>query len=61
MPFLLAGGDGKTLKTGRWLRYSDNPPHNRLLTSILGLYGDTRTKFGDDRVASTPLSAPSLT
>jgi hypothetical protein len=61
MPFLLAGGDGKTLRTGRWIKYGNNPPHNRLLTSILGLYGDNRASFGDARIDSAPLGSPSLT
>jgi hypothetical protein len=61
MPFLLAGGDGKTVRTGRWVKFGNNLPHNRLLTSILNVFGDTRTKFGDDRVDSAPLTSPSLT
>jgi len=56
MPFLLAGGDGKKLRVNRWLKVSGNPPHNRLLTSILNIYGDTRTKVGDDRVDSSPIT-----
>jgi hypothetical protein len=61
MPFLLAGGDGTTLRTGRWIKYGNNLPHNRLLTTILGLYGDNRGSFGDARIDSAPLTAPSLT
>ena len=41
MPFLLAGGDGKTVRTGRWIKCG-GVPHNKLLTSILNVYGDTR-------------------
>ena len=37
MPFMLAGGDGKTVKTGRWIKCG-GVPHNKLLTSILNLY-----------------------
>lgn len=55
MPYLVAGGDGKVVKTGRWAKFG-GVPHNRLLTSLLNAYGDTRTKFGDDRVDSSPLS-----
>ena len=60
MPFLLAGGDGKTLKTGRWIK-AGGVPHNKLLTSILRLYGDTRATFGDSRIDSAPLTTVSLT
>jgi len=60
MPFILAGGDGKSLRTGRWIKCG-GVPHNKLLTAILNLYGDTRTNLGDSRVDSKPLSSPSLT
>ena len=60
MPFLLAGGDGKTVRTGRWIKCG-GVPHNKLLTSILNVYGDTRTTFGDSRVDSAALKTPSLT
>ena len=59
MPFLLAGGGGG-LRTGRWLKCGD-VPHNKLLTSILNLFGDTRTSFGDSRVDSAALKTPSIT
>lgn len=58
MPLFLVGG--APLKGGRVIKYN-NVPHNKLLTSILNLYGDTRTKFGDDRIESTPLTGPTLT
>ena len=60
MPFLLAGGDGKTVRTGRWIKCG-GLPHNKLLTSILNVYGDTRTTFGDTRIDSAALTTPSLT
>ncbi|MEP7049403.1 MAG: DUF1552 domain-containing protein [Pseudomonadota bacterium] len=60
MPFMLAGGDGKVVRTNRWIKCG-GVPHNRLLTSILNVYGDPRTQFGDSRVESTPLSSPGLT
>ena len=60
MPFLLAGGDGKTVRAGRWIKCG-GVPHNKLLTKILNLYGDTRTTFGDSRVDSAALTTPSLT
>jgi hypothetical protein len=55
MPILLAGGDGKKVRTGRWAKFN-NQPHTKLLTALLNTYGDTRTKFGDDRVDSAPLT-----
>jgi hypothetical protein len=60
IPFMLAGGDGKTLRTGRWVKCG-GVPHNKLLTSLLNLYGDTRTSFGDSRVESSALKAGTLT
>lgn len=45
MPFILAGGGGG-LRTGRFLTYGGRS-HNDLLVSILNLFGDTRTTFGD--------------
>lgn len=55
MPFLLAGGDGKTLRTGRWLKYN-GLAHNKLLTALLNLFGDTRMSFGDAKFDSSPLT-----
>jgi len=54
MPFLLAGGGGG-LEGGRWLNY-DSLPHNNLLVSILNLFGDARTTFGDPAYCTGPLS-----
>src|SRR3954468_9269558 len=60
MPFLLAGGTSGTLRTGRWIKFG-GVPHNRLLTSMFNLFGDTRTSFGDARVDSSALKSPGLT
>jgi hypothetical protein len=54
MPFLLAGGGGG-LKGGRVLSY-DGKSHNDLLVSILNLFGDPRTTFGDSSYCSGALS-----
>ena len=54
MPFMLAGNGGG-LRTGRWVRYP-NLSHNDLLVSILNLFGDARTTFGDPQYCSGPLS-----
>jgi hypothetical protein len=60
MPFMLAGNGGG-LRTGRWLRYNNGRSHNDLLVSILNLFGDTRTTFGNPEFSSGPLSGPTLT
>lgn len=52
MPFLL-GGCGGGLQSG-WLRY-DGESHNDLLVSILNLFGDERTTFGDAEFCDGPL------
>ena len=52
MPFLLAGGG---LRTGRWVTAPADPPHNNLLVSLLNLFGDARTTFGDPRCCTGPL------
>lgn len=54
LPFLLAGGGGG-LRTGRWLRYN-SVSHNNLLVSILNLFGDMRTTFGDPKFCDGPLT-----
>jgi hypothetical protein len=59
MPFLLAGGTSTTLRTGRWVKFG-GVPHNKLLTSLVNLFGDTRTSVGDSRIDSTALKSPSL-
>lgn len=59
MPFMLAGNGGG-LRSGRWLRYNGRS-HNDLLVSILNLFGDTRTTFGNPQYSSGPLSGPTLT
>ncbi|HWA48175.1 MAG TPA: hypothetical protein VG742_07875, partial [Dongiaceae bacterium] len=45
-----AVGRGGGLRGGRFLRYP-NVSHNGLLASILNLFGDTRTTFGDPAYA----------
>ncbi len=46
MPFILAGGAGGQLKTGRYLQY-ESKPHNDLLIAILNLMGVPADTFGD--------------
>ena len=52
MPFLLAGAG---LRTGRWVSAAVDTPHNNLLVSLLNLFGDPRTTFGDPRCCTGPL------
>lgn len=54
MPFLLAGGGGG-LQGGRALVYQGES-HNDLLVSILKLFGDPRSTFGDASFCSGALS-----
>lgn len=54
MPFILAGGGGG-LRPGRFLKFGGRS-HNDLLVSILNLFGDTRTTFGDARYCDGPLA-----
>jgi len=59
MPFMLAGAGGG-LRGGRWVRYTDKTnnknSHNNLLVSILNLFGDTRTTFGNPSKCAGPLT-----
>jgi hypothetical protein len=57
MPFVLAGGGGG-LRTGRLLTF-DHVSHNNLLVSLLQLFGDLSTTFGNPAMATGPL--PNLT
>jgi len=54
MPFMLAGNGGG-LRTGRWVKYP-GASHNNLLVSVLNLFGDTRTKFGNSQYCDGPLA-----
>lgn len=59
MPFMLAGGGGG-LRGGRWLHHGDNSmnrnSHNNLLVSILNLFGDPATTFGNAQFCAGPLA-----
>jgi uncharacterized protein DUF1552 len=58
MPFVLAGGAGGALKTGRWLVYpkATSVPHNNLLVSIMNVMGLPDTTFGNPAFCTGPLS-----
>jgi hypothetical protein len=53
MPFMLAGNGGG-LSTGRFLKYPGGT-HNDLLVSVLNLFGDDRTTFGNSMYSTGPL------
>jgi hypothetical protein len=55
MPYVLAGGAGGALKTGRFLAY-DKVPHNNLLVSCMNLMGVTGTTFGNPAYCTGPLA-----
>ncbi len=59
MPFMLAGKGGG-LRGGRWLHHADNSmnrnSHNNLLVSILNLFGDPATSYGNPDFCAGPLA-----
>jgi hypothetical protein len=67
IPYVLAGGLGGTIKTGRYVRlprkanmvkwpaYSDGIPHNNLFVSLANLMGVPTTTFGNPNVCTGPL------
>jgi hypothetical protein len=55
MPFLLAGGSGGGMVTGRSLQYT-GVPHNKLLVSIAQFMGLNITQFGDQDANPGPLA-----
>jgi hypothetical protein len=54
--FILAGSAGGYFTTGRWLRYTDNPPRNNVLVSILNAFGIPKTTFGTPEWCTGPLA-----
>jgi hypothetical protein len=59
MPFMLAGGGGG-LRGGRWLHHESTAnnanSHNNLLVSILNLFGDPATTYGNPEFCAGPLA-----
>ncbi len=57
MPFVLAGGRNisPTLANGRWLKVAPQP-HNNLLSSIQGFFGEPEPKFGHPEFVTGPLA-----
>jgi hypothetical protein len=60
IPWVIAGGAGGAIKSGRFLQYP-HVPHNNLLTSICNAMGLPDTTFGIPGVCTGPLASPSLT
>jgi Protein of unknown function (DUF1552) len=56
MPFVLAGGAQKSLRTGRQLTFPDQTPHNNLLVSLLNVMGIEATTFGLPDACTGPLT-----
>jgi hypothetical protein len=55
MPFVLAGGAGGRVQTGRFLQYG-GANHNDLLVSIMNACGVEGTTFGDPNYCTGPLA-----
>lgn len=61
VPFILAGKGGRSLETGRLLRYQNDKRHNDLLVSVARAVGGPELEnldtFGDPEYCSGPLGA----
>ena len=55
-PYVLAGQAGGAVRTGRFLPYTGDPPHNNLLVSILQAMDIPATTFGKAEWCTGPLS-----
>lgn len=55
IPFVLAGGAGGALQTGRYLQY-DDVPHNNLHVSLLNKMGVDTQSFGNPAYCTGPLA-----
>jgi hypothetical protein len=55
LPWLLAGSAGGTFRTGRYLKYS-NVPHNNLMVSLANAMGSPMTTFGNPSACTGALS-----
>jgi hypothetical protein len=53
--YILAGGAGGALETGRFLRYEGDIPHNDLLVSLIQAFGSSDATFGDPEWCDGPL------
>jgi hypothetical protein len=55
MPYVLAGGAGGALRTGRFLTYK-SVPHNNLLVSCMNMMGVAGNTFGNPMFCTGPLA-----
>jgi hypothetical protein len=55
MPYLLAGGAGGALQTGRFIQ-NKGDPHNNLLVSVMNAMGVSGNTFGDPNFCTGPLA-----
>jgi len=55
-PFVLAGGAGGALQTGRFLQFGGKTPHNNLLVSLVNMMGGSATTFGNPAYCTGPLT-----
>jgi hypothetical protein len=47
LPYVAAGRAGGAVRTGRWVRYAGDVPHNNLWVSCLNIFGVQATTFGN--------------
>jgi hypothetical protein len=56
LPVVIAGGCGGALRTGRFVTYSPQQPHNNLLVAIANVMGTNITTFGNPAYCTGALS-----
>jgi hypothetical protein len=56
LPYVAAGRAGGAVRTGRWVRYGGDVPHNNLWVSCLNMFGVNATTFGNPAYCTGPLS-----
>ena len=56
LPVVIAGSAGGALRSGRFVTYSPQQPHNNLLVSIANAMGTSITTFGNPAYCTGPLS-----
>jgi hypothetical protein len=56
LPVIIAGGGGGALRTGRFVTYSPQQPHNNLLVSLANAMGTSIKTFGNPAYCTGPLS-----
>jgi hypothetical protein len=59
LPIVIAGGCGGALRTGRFVTYSPQQPHNNLLVAVANIMGTNITTFGNPAYCTGAL--PNLT